>query len=185
MNSKDKILDELLIMKMKDGDSKSLSLFVKRWHSKLIWFSFQTIHDKEEAQDIVQESWAGIIKGLQNLNEIRSYKSWMFRVIRNKTIDKIRKIQRERVAMENFKLEDIGKEELNNSGTNSEIVLRVLQTLTGELKEILQLFYLENQSVEELSLLLSIPKGTVKSRLFRAREQMKKSLHEIDHLLEF
>lgn len=185
MKSKDKILDELLIMKFKEGDAKSLSLFVKRWHTKLIWFSFQTIHDTDDAQDIVQESWSGIISGLQNLNEIRTYKSWMFKVIRNKSIDRIRKMQREQIAMENFKQEGIDIEQFSDNVQNSEIVIKVLQTLSSELKEVLQLFYLERQTVEEISGLLGVPKGTVKSRLFRAREQMKTALKDIKHLLHF
>ena len=178
MNSKDKILDELLIMKFKEGDSKSLSLFIKRWHSKLIWFSFQTVNDKQEAQDIVQDSWTGIVQGLQNLKEIRSYRSWMYRVIRNKSIDRIRKLQRERAAMENYKLEDTENGEHDNLEEYADTVVSILQTLSGDFKEILQLFYLEQHNVVEISELLSIPKGTVKSRLFRAREQMKMHLQE-------
>lgn len=184
-HNKDKILDELLIMQICEGNAKSLTLFVKRWQVKLVWFSFQVIHDKEEAQDIVQESWQGIIKGLQNLKEVRNYKSWMYRVIRNKSIDRIRKLQRERSAMEGLKLEGIQNEGSSNTEENTDIVLKVLQTLTNDLKEVLQLFYLERQSVEDIVVILGIPSGTVKSRLFRAREQMKSSLLEVKHLLEF
>lgn len=179
MNSKDKILDELLIMNIKDGDSKSLSLFVKRWHSKLIWYSFQTIQDREEAQDIVQDSWASIIKGLQNLNDVRSYKSWMYRVIRNKSIDRIRKMQRERTAMDGYKHDNVENETSDSLESDTDIVAKMLQALSSDLKEVLQLFYLEQQNVVEISELLCIPKGTVKSRLFRAREQMKMQLQEI------
>jgi len=184
-HNKDKILDELLILQICEGDTKSLTLFVKRWQAKLVWFSFQVIHDKEEAQDIVQESWQGIIKGLQNLKEVRNYKSWMYRVIRNKSIDRIRKLQREQSAIEELKLETIQNEGTSNTEENADIVLKVLQTLTTDLKEVLQLFYLERQSVEDIVTILGIPSGTVKSRLFRAREQMKASLLEVKHLIEF
>ena len=173
--NKEKILDEFLIMQFKKGDAKSLSLFVKRWHSKLIWFSYQVINDREEAKDIVQENWTIIISGLQTLNEVGSYKSWMFRVIRNKTIDRIRRIQKQKNT-----LEEIGKVEGSDTEAvvveeNINKVTMALNSLPKDLKQVLHLFYIEEQSVIEIAEILSIPQGTVKSRLFRGRELMKKS----------
>ena len=172
-----KVLDELLILRIKESDSKSLSLFVKRWHTKLIWYSHQTIHDDEEAKDIVQDSWQTILHGIQNLQNPGSYKSWMYRVIRNKSIDRLREINRKNQVQEQIMLESIPQvEQDDNRESELQIIAKLIQLLPFDLKEILQLFYLETQSVEEIGSILSIPTGTVKSRLFRARELLKKEL---------
>ena len=184
MQDKNKILDELLIMRMRDGDSTSTTLFVKRWHSKLIWYSFQLIHNKEESQDIVQENWPRIIEGITNLKEIRSYRSWMYRVIRNKTIDKIRKSHREASAIENAEINDISTTSTNQE-QNLDLMKKLISKLPSELKEILHLFYLQENTVEEIGQILQIPNGTVKSRLYRAREQVKSLAKQVEHLFEF
>ena len=184
MQHKDKVLDELLIMQMSNGNNKAVSLFVKRWHNKLIWYSFQVLRDKEEAQDIVQENWHHIISGLQHLNEIGTYKAWMYRVIRNRSIDQLRKLKREQKAIDAMEVETEEQPNENAKTDKIDIVRKVLKNQPAEIQEILSLFYLQRQSVHEISTILEIPVGTVKSRLYRAREQMRKSLENVKHLLE-
>lgn len=174
----DKILDELLIVRLKDNDRKALSLLVKRWHNKLIWQSYQVIKDTDEAQDIVQDSWQAIIAGIIQLKDISSYKSWMYRIIRNKSIDRIRQLQRERKMKEGLG-EEVQYENTQETSTKENevaLVRKFIEKLPHDLKEVLTLFYLNTQSVDEISGILGVPKGTVKSRLFRAREQLKEQL---------
>lgn len=174
-SKRDKILDELLIVRLQNHDQKALSLLVKRWHHKLIWQSYQVLKDTDEAQDVVQDSWQAIISGIVTLNDVSSYRSWMFRIIRNKSIDRIRQLQRERKMKERIGDEVILENSETTSTKEDEVasVGKYIAQLPHDLKEVLTLFYLNTQSVDEISKILNVPNGTVKSRLFRAREQLK------------
>ena len=186
MDTKEHILDELLILQMQHGDNKALSLFVKRWHAKLVGFSYQTIKDYTEAQDIVQDCWQAIIKSIKRLNEPAHYKAWMYRIVRNKSVDRIRQFQRKRKVYDGLAENHENGQEENPDWLEDDLRLmrKMIAALPNDLREILQLFYLQKQSVHTISKIVGIPTGTVKSRLFRARDQLKKAMTEAKKHIE-
>lgn len=179
-----KVLEELLLIKSQQGDRKALSLLVKKWHPKVVRHAQFIVHDHEAAQDIAQECWHSVVKGLSRLQDPSRFGSWILRITHNKAIDWIRKNKKEpeEELLEVYK--DTGETdlpELSSEMTEVEKVKKILTILPDQHRLILTLFYLEEQSLKDISRILSLPKGTVKSRLFYARELLKKKYKEVHH----
>lgn len=170
------IFEELLVLKCQSGDEKSLSILIKRWHPKLIRQANRHLYDMDASKDVVQESWQAIIKGLYTLKDSSKFGVWALSITSRKAIDSIRKKQASRKREEDevaFHLEQVTEQ-----GDEKEILLTkvriALQELPIDQKVVLSMFYLDNHSLIEISNILDLPTGTIKSRLYYAREHLKK-----------
>ena len=174
----EQIFDELLVLKSQSGDSRSLSLLISRWHPKLIRQANRHLYDMEASKDVVQESWQAIIKGLTGLKDSTKFGVWALSITSRKAIDWIRKkqISRKRVSDEvEFQLEHS-----SDQGNEKEVLIEkigiALKNLPTDQRIVLSMFYLESLSLHNISKILSLPVGTVKSRLYYAREHLKRIL---------
>lgn len=172
--NKEQVFDELLVLKSQGGDSKAFGLLIKRWNKKLISFAHKFVRDQDAAKDIAQESWIAAYNNLHSLREIQKFKTWIYRLTYNKSMDFIRKNNRQ---IESFELNS--EDEVNDG--KWETVEHLLEHLPVQQKVILSLFYLEEQSIKQISEILNMPEGTVKSRIFYAREKLKKLYKEVTH----
>lgn len=159
---------------------------MKKWHPKIIRYASLIVKDLEAAKDIAQECWQSIIKGLPQLKDPSVFSSWTYRIAHNKSIDWLRRNKRDRVFKEDFladqdELTDEITVTFTDEMSETEKLRATLNTLPDNHKLILTLFYLEEQSLKQIGKILSLPEGTVKSRLFYAREQLKKKYKELNH----
>ncbi|QSE97444.1 RNA polymerase sigma factor [Fulvivirga lutea] len=167
-----KVFDELLIIRCNEGDQKAFELLVKRWNKKLLAFTYRYVKDFEVSKDIVQDSWVSIFNAMHKLKEPAKFHSWAFRITYNKIIDQFKKSQKDH---------DIrASEEIQHPNEESEQpdVRTYLNKLPPEQKTVLTLFYLEELSIMDISKVLDIPIGTVKSRIFYAREKLKEIINK-------
>ena len=104
------------------------------------------------------------------LEDPRAFKSWLYQAVRWQTLDLLKKSQHEQSWLCNNDIEQIGHVE-RNSG-NDELKQHIEQLAEID-KQAIHLFYLEDMSIQEISIVLAIPTGTVKSRLNRARQTLK------------
>lgn len=161
------IENQLLVMDAQDGDAGAMEKLVKRWQKHLWRHAFQLTGKQEAAWDVTQQSWLGIIKGLRRLHDPANFKEWAYRITTNKSIDWIRKNRR----LRQINVEEI--EDRQSKADNDSEVKELLQKLDMRKRAVLSLYYFEQLSVSEISVVLNIPKGTVKSRLAAARKDLK------------
>lgn len=176
MSEQQKIADQWLVLKYQSGDIKALSALVERWHRKLIYHSYVVVKDKEVAKDIVQDSWTVIINKIKSLKDPQRFQFWANSIVHNKSVDWIRRQQKQRKEEQNITLQskDVQEhEEARDHEYETQAMIKELGALPDSQRTILTLFYLRDQSVREISLILNIPVGTVKSRLYTAREHLK------------
>lgn len=171
----EQIFDELLVLKCQSGDKRSLSLLINRWHPKLIRQANRHLYDIEASKDVVQESWQAILKGLGGLKDSAKFGVWALSITNRKAIDWIRKKQTSRKRESDevaFQLEHSVHE-----GNEKELLLNkvsiALKNLPSDQRIVLSMFYLESLSLSQISKILSLPVGTIKSRLYYAREHLK------------
>jgi RNA polymerase sigma factor (sigma-70 family) len=166
------ILDELLVMRTQNGDMKAFSLLVKRWQPALLRQAYRLTRDDEAALDVAQEAWKAIAKGIYRLESPSAFKTWSFRIVSNKSANWIKEQQKQRV----LKIEGdqfVTQEGASTESENVELIKIALDELPVKSKAILSMFYVDNHSVKEISQILSLSTGTVKSRLFYARKMLK------------
>lgn len=155
-----------------------MKLLIKRFHPKLLKTIRYTINRNEPAEDIAQECWYAIIQQLDELEIKISFDAWALTIARRKSIDWIR--EQQRVRKYGHKLQAETKAESDLEKEDSEQLSDLLKTIHNGILQlpptqriVLKMFYLENLNLKEISHEISIPEGTVKSRLFVARESLK------------
>lgn len=175
----DQIFDELLVIKCQDQDQKAYDLLWKRWQPRILKWSFGFINDPDVAREIAQESWVSIHKGISKLKDPALFRFWVYKIVQRRSADWIRREQRKRKSIEEVRHEAVVVEEDATSTTDPvDNMLLAIKALPEGHQQILRLFYLEKVPVKVLSRMLKLPQGTVKSRLYYAREQLKKQLKE-------
>ena len=168
----EQLVDEILVMDCQSGRVKALEILVSRWQKRLWRYAYRLVGDTEAAWDITQDSWLGIIKGLKKLQDPANFKAWAYRITTNKSIDWIRKSE----AVKQVSIEEI--EEQQSSEKKDTGVKELMEKLDLRKQVVLSLYYFEQLSVPEISVALKIPQGTVKSRLHKARKELRRLWQE-------
>ncbi|OHB82867.1 MAG: hypothetical protein A2Z38_05400 [Planctomycetes bacterium RBG_19FT_COMBO_48_8] len=163
----EQLVDEILVMDSQSGSVKAMEMLVSRWQKRLWKYALNLTGNSEAAWDITQESWLGIIKGLRKLHDPANFRAWAYRITTNKSIDWIRKNR----AVKKISIEDIHEQQYTEKKDVG--VKELLEKLDMKKRAVLNLRYFEQLSIPEIGIALKIPKGTVKSRLFSARKELK------------
>ena len=142
-------------------------------------FAYRLTRNREEAEDIVQEASLRGLKSYHKFAEGTNFKAWMFTIVRNVFINEYRKKSREPLKVNYEEVENfISLPEF--TGLEEELFSEALQQSLGQLPEelrtTLMLFYVEELSYKEIAEVMKCPIGTVMSRLFMARQCMKKKM---------
>ncbi|MGE0267904.1 MAG: sigma-70 family RNA polymerase sigma factor [Candidatus Omnitrophota bacterium] len=145
----------------------------------LYHFAYRLTRNREEAEDLVQEASLGGLKSYHRFIEGTNFRAWMFAILRNIHINQYRKKSREPhkvnyEVVENF----ISLPEFTGFAEElfSEALQQSLDQLPEGLRTVLMLFYIEELSYKEIAEVMKCPVGTVMSRLFMARQCMKKKM---------
>lgn len=174
--------DRFLILQYRAGNTSVLSALVKRYHKIFCEKAYWITKDKEIAKDIAQESWIIIMKKLHTLENLDSFKSWAFRIVYTKAIDAVKHRNKESQKLEPARIIKSGTQSSEDESNLIQIaLLKAIRKLPKEKQDIIRLFYAEEYSIAEISAFLKIPAGTVKSRLFKAREKLKSILKKVTH----
>ena len=162
-----------LVLAAQSGNADAFGALVQHLQPGLLRFSYHICQDPNMAKDAVQEVWLQCSRTLRRLEDPRALKSWLHRAVRWRTLDQLRKQQKEKdnVSCSDepllaHQVEDSALSELEEK----------MQLLPDADRQALHLFYLEDLSIKEISAVLGIPSGTVKSRLNRARNCLKATL---------
>ena len=168
----DKIYDELLVMRCQGGEQMAFEILVQRWQIPLVKFATIVCRNNELAREAVQDSWLAIIRGIKKLRDPARFRHWALRIVHHKCVD----LLRQQKPIGSTPAGSItGRHELDCFEDQEEIIT-ILGSLNDAHRTVLALHYLQDMGVAEMSILLNIPDGTVKSRLHHAREAFRKIL---------
>jgi RNA polymerase sigma factor (sigma-70 family) len=179
MDKKQNPTDRFLIEQYLEGRTSVLPILVKRYHKIFCKKAYWIIKDRETAKDTVQDSWITIIHKLHTLEHLDSFKIWALRIVYTKSIDSLKHRNKENKSLRSFEMIDSYIESSEDESSLIKIaLLKSIQELPKEKQDIIRLFYREEYSIAEIGNFLNIPVGTVKSRLFKAREKLKSILNK-------
>jgi RNA polymerase sigma-70 factor (ECF subfamily) len=193
MNSKDKNKDlqqpqilELnddfsLIKRFNDGDNSVFQLLVKRHKEKVRNIIYLTISNSSSVDDIAQEVFITVYKNLKHFRFESQFTTWLYRITVNKCKDHLRKINVRKIFIP---IKEAAGEPGRGIDTEnkdvSNIVMNAISELPAKLRVPLLLKDIEGFSYQEISETLRCEMGTVKSRLFRARESLRNILKPME-----
>ncbi|WP_234424243.1 RNA polymerase sigma factor [Aquimarina sp. Aq107] len=177
MINANKTFDSLLVLQYQSGNKKAAGILVKRWHGRLCAQANWYVRNKEISKDIVQDSWDIILMKVYHLKDTNSFGSWALSIVTRRSIDWLRKNKKEQDVLNSIIRNSdpvVMPEEVENEESNKKMLLRrAIETLPVDQQMVLRLFYVEEYRVKEIAKILVISEGTVKSRLFTAREKLK------------
>ena len=135
----------------------------------------QRIKDRYLIEDIMQDTFLSIYNNLDRHNKSSSLKSWILTITHHRMVDRLRKNSAETLSIKD---DDIKKLLTGNFPSNKIIVKEIFDKLEGKARTIIYGLYVLELSCKELSNILDIPVGTVKSKAYYSRQKLKKWLRE-------
>lgn len=168
---------ELWVLEAQQGSKYAFTQLCRYFHPSLLRFSYKLSSNEQVSHEAVQNCWLSIIKSIHRINDPRAFKSWLFQSVRWQTLDLLKKnkrIDQKIVSEDPDTFRDI--EQYDKIKTENNNLLEHINTLADIDKQAIHLFYLEQMSLQEISIILAVPTGTIKSRLNRARNTLKQKL---------
>lgn len=174
------IADELLVLQSQTGDAAALKTLIERWQPRLGRLAWRLTGERDAARDTVQDAWLAIVRGLHRLDDPARFRSWAYRIVRNKCADWTRRRVVRRSAAKEMRANTAAvcaapSHETDSTGDAARL-RGALADLPAEQRAILSLHYLDGMGLAAIARVLDVPSGTVKSRLFHARNRLKQML---------
>lgn len=185
-------LDQELVVRAQQGDKKAFGLLVEKYHRKLGRLLARMIRDQAEVEDVVQESFIKAYRALPNFRGDSAFYTWLYRIGINTAKNYLVSMGRKPQVMQDVEIEDVENfeegDEMRTMDTpetamiTKEIAQTVNDTIAGlpdELRTAITLRELEGLSYEDIAVIMQCPIGTVRSRIFRAREAISVKLRPL------
>lgn len=169
------MIDTYLIERARGGDEDALSELILNYTPYVYRTAYAFLHDSMEAEDVVQEVFIKVYRSLPQLSEARAFHSWLSKIITHQCLDWAKKKQATPIA--DVSLESLASPAHSNYDRRL-IIKEALSNLSEEHRTVLVLREWQGYDYHEISLILGIPLGTVKSRISSARMQMRKLLSD-------
>jgi len=183
--------DQQLVERVQKGDRRAFDLLVLKYQHKVLSLVKRFVNDAFEAQDITQEAFVKAYRALPNFRGDSQFYTWLYRIAvntaKNHLVSRGRKTPTHDIDPEDaeiFAMDESFKdietpERLIQRDQLQQVVFDAIEALPDDLKRALKLRELEGMSYEEIALEMSCPIGTVRSRIFRARESVEKKMQPL------
>lgn len=172
--------EEQLVLRAQAGDEAAYGRLVAQYQSRLYNFVRSMVRNDQLAEDIAQESFVKAYFSLGKLQNAASFKSWLFRIANNNTLDHLRRkrlavVDTDDAIRESY-VDERNPEAKAVAQARSAHIRTALDKLKPDQKSILVMCDLQGLSYQEIAEALNIPFGTVQSRIFYARKKLKEHL---------
>ncbi|MGH1366271.1 MAG: sigma-70 family RNA polymerase sigma factor [Calditrichia bacterium] len=186
-----KIEDQKLIARARSGDQKAYEELMVKYRNLVYHVMIKMVRNPQEAEDLLQEAFIKAFKALASFNEEYAFSTWLMKIATNNCIDFLRKKKLKTFSIdepikykeEQVKIEvpdvDPTPEKYLLAEERSKILDDAIQSLPPRYRHVIVLRHKEEKSYEEISEILKLPLGTVKARIFRAREMLNKKVKDL------
>jgi RNA polymerase sigma-70 factor (ECF subfamily) len=184
VKDKFKLSDEKLILRFQEGDINAYNELVKRYKDRLLNFVFRYFNNREQAEDVVQDTLIKLYTHASYYKNIAKFSTWIFTIAKNNALTELRKNKRKQTDSlwtEDGKVIDINsKEQSLDIKVQNEIAIDQLNKFLDEIPENFRMAVVlrdfQELSYDEISKILEIPIGTIKSRINRGRIQLAEKM---------
>ncbi|PTX62627.1 RNA polymerase sigma-70 factor (ECF subfamily) [Kordia periserrulae] len=177
MHTTNDMSDSDLVAQYVQGNQQALAVLVKRFHKTFCNHAYWIVNDADVAKDIAQDSWKLIIDKVETLQKPARFKSWALRIVHRKAIDYTRNQAKQFQQNQSYKVtKSIQELPLSDTSQQKQQLKKAITELSAIQQQVIRLFYVDELSLQEISKLLNISVGTAKSRLYHAREHLKKQI---------
>lgn len=185
-------IDQLLVERVQRGDKKAFELLVSKYQRKLLRLVSRLVHDQAEAEDVVQEAFIKAYRAMANFRGDSAFYTWLYRIgintAKNYLVTQRRRaptstdadIEEAETFVDADGLRDINTpESMLATKQIAATVNSAMASLPEELRNAITLREIEGLSYDEIAEAMACPIGTVRSRIFRAREAIAEKLRPL------
>jgi len=171
--------------RLSNGDPQAIAALMARYQHRLFRYLLRMVSESGAAEDLFQQTWLRIIERTRSYDAQRSFEGWLFAVAHNLAIDYLRRRKPESLdealpsgETQSDQIHSINPGALEQllSRERSGIVLEAVSELHMSFREVITLRFEEEMKLEEIANVLSLPVGTVKTRLHRGLRALRQSL---------
>jgi len=173
--------DDDLIARIKGGDMAAFEGLVKRYQDRIYNLCLYMLKNRQNAQEAAQDVFVKAYRSLKNFQPHSSLYTWLYRIATNTSIDYLRKslpASADDGALADLMSSDPSPERCLEAREVTAVVQDALQELSPELRAAIVLREVEGLTYEEIAAVLHVSVGTVKSRISRARESLRRLLRK-------
>jgi RNA polymerase sigma factor (sigma-70 family) len=176
--------DHEIALEIKNGNATAYSFIIERYKDKGMSLAYRILNNRQDAEEALQDAFLRAFKALPKFEWKSSFSTWFYRILYNVCLSRVAKKKRE--YLEN--IEEIAETEIINhdnypdtdtifeSSDFKEMLSSEMDKLDSIYSSILTLFYIQELSYTEIVNITGLPLGTIKNRLFRARNLLKDSI---------
>ena len=180
--------DEVLIKKFQDGDINAYNQIVYRYKDRLLNFIYRFLNDLDRSEDLVQDTLLKLYTHKNSYQEIAKFSTWLYTIAANLARTELRKLKRRKT----FSVTELSYEDrefiISSSDADPSVdhlshnfeknVQKALLALPDDFKTIIILRDIQELSYDEISKIVELPLGTVKSRINRGRVKLQQLLNK-------
>lgn len=189
MAEREQLDDRSLVARILGGDRDRFAELVSRYQRRVVNYVYRITHRYEDAHDLTQEIFVKVFLALDRYDPKYQFSTWLFRIAQNSAIDALRKRTVMEVPLARPSDDDQPRErEFADNGISpyralknkqlSAAIDQAVGRLPSDYRELIQLRHFAELSYEEIASMKKLPLGTVKNKLFRARNLLKDALGE-------
>lgn len=185
---------KLVVAALENGDQKAYAELLQRYRESVYFMMLKMCNNKDDAEDLTIEAFGRAFKKLEQYSPDFAFSTWLFKIASNNAIDFIRKKkQKYSISLDNkttgpsenpefgdhsanIKAQVLDPEESFIRKQKIESVRVLVDSLKPKYREMIELFYFQEMSHDEISKKLGLPIGTIKAQLFRARDLLYTAL---------
>ena len=163
------------------GSSDAFERIVRRWHRPLINLAYRFCRDSSRAEDMAQEAFLRAYRALHQWRKDAAFSTWLFALATNAYRSELRRIPPKTIAIEEIgELQDTRASNKDLEAQDRDRAVRELVlTLPPKYRDVVVLFYFHEKDISAAAKSLGLPEGTIKARLFRAREILRGKLPRV------
>lgn len=173
-----KTTDQYLIDKTLKGDSAAFGELVDRYQNFVFTIAVRMLKHTEEAEEVAQDSFIKAYDALSTFRGDSQFSTWLYRIVYHKTVDRIKKNNRQRTYGIIEEITDNGLDYIENgldamlNEERSEVINKCIKQLPEEEAAIIGLYYFEEQSVKEIAKVTNLTEDNIKIKLYRSRKRL-------------
>ena len=182
------VLENRLARLALKGDQQAFAELVDLYQDKLYHMAYRMLSNRQEAEDVVQDAFLRVYKNLDRFDETLKFSTWIYRIATNLCIDRLRKRKptysldaesQDYEGLDGYSMipsdDKTPESELILSDTQR-IIHQAMESLPPKYKSVMMLRYIQDLSLQEVGDILDMPVTTIKTRVHRGREFLRKKL---------
>lgn len=174
--------DEFLVKKVQEGDTNAYNVLVIKYQYKVAQIISKFVANNADINDIAQDAFIKAYKAINSFRGESSFYTWLYRIVVNaaKTFLESNSKHKNSIDVDSPEFQSIDEQgilaskdtpdRIIESQELHEVILKAMNDLPKELREAITLREIEGMSYDDMAIALKVPVGTVRSRIFRARE---------------